>query len=156
MRNLSFLLILLLATPLFGQTVQYGKTVEMEELGVSLAGVTLTIPSEHDCQPTLSDSQGRFRLCFSDHRIGDVIHNITARKLGYEVVNVHVTRSWTLTSADTLVIVMAPVNKMKEAGRIIMSWPACCLRRCFGSTATVSSKWSRPCLPSISVALATV
>lgn len=115
MRNLSFLLILLLATPLFGQTVQYGKTVEMEELGVSLAGVTLTIPSEHDCQPTLSDSQGRFRLCFSDHRIGDVIHNITARKLGYEVVNVHVTRSWTLTSADTLVIVMAPVNKVKEA-----------------------------------------
>ena len=115
MKNLLFVWMLLLTASLFGQTVQYGKTVKMEDYGASLAGVTLTIPSEHDCQPTLSDSQGRFRLCFSDHRIGDVVHNITARKQGYEVVNVHVTRSWTLTSADTLVIVMAPMNKVKEA-----------------------------------------
>lgn len=114
MRNL-LLILMMLSVPLTAQTVQYGKTVEMMDRGASLAGVTLTIPSEHDCQPTLSDSQGHFRLCFSEHRIGDVVHNISARKAGYEVVNVHVTRCWTLTTVDTLTIVMAPMNKVKEA-----------------------------------------
>ena len=59
--------------------------------------------------------KGQFRLSFSKHNVGDVVQNITARKSGYEVVNVHVTRSWTLTNADTLRIVMAPKNQVKEA-----------------------------------------
>ncbi len=62
--------------------------------------------------------KGQFRLSFSAHHIGDIVQNITARKSGYEVVNVHVTRSWTLTSADTLRIIMAPVNEVKEARRL--------------------------------------
>lgn len=111
------LLVVLLALcgPMYGQVVQYGKVMEWSEQGSPLVGVTLTTPSEHDCQPTISDSKGGFRLRFSEHHVGDVIHDITARKTGYEVVNVHVARSWTLTTADTLAIIMAPKAKMKEA-----------------------------------------
>lgn len=114
MRKLIVVL-LLLCGPLFGQVSQNGKVVEMDDCGNPLAGVALTVPSEHDCQPTMSDSKGHFRLCFGEHRMGDVVHGITARKSGYEVVNVHVTRSWTLTTEDTLCIVMAPKAKLKEA-----------------------------------------
>lgn len=114
MRKLLIFL-MLLGTSAYGQMVQYGKVTEMDEHGNLLAGTTLTVPTEHDCQPTQSDSKGCFRLCFDKHRVGDVVTQITARKKGYEVVNIHVTRSWTLTSADTLRIVMAPKNKVKEA-----------------------------------------
>ena len=114
MRKLIILL-LFLCEPLFGQVVQYGKVMEWDEQGCSLSGVALTVPSVHDCQPTVSDSKGGFRLCFSEHNVGSVVHNITARKPGYDVVNVHVTRSWTLTTEDTLTIIMAPKGKLKEA-----------------------------------------
>ena len=104
----------MLSTPLIGQTVQYGK-VDLYDNSSLLSGVTLTIPSEHDCQPTMSDAKGCFRLCFAKHQVGDVVCGIEARKHGYEVVNVHVTRQWTLTTADTLHVVMAPKDKVKEA-----------------------------------------
>ena len=114
MRNLLGVL-LFFCCPLFGQVVQYGKVLEWDEQENPLAGVTITIPSEHDCQPTISDAKGQFRLCFSEHHVGDVVREVTARKRGYEVVNIHVTRSWTLTTADTLAIIMAPKAKLKEA-----------------------------------------
>jgi len=114
MRKLMIFL-MLLGTSAYGQMVQYGKVTEMDEHGNLLAGTTLTVPTEHDCQPTQSDSKGCFRLCFDKHSVGDVVSQITARKKGYEVVNIHVTRNWTLTTADTLRIVMAPKNKVKEA-----------------------------------------
>lgn len=114
MRKLIVLL-LFLSQPLFGQVVQYGKVMEWDGQGSPLVGVTLTVPSEHDCQPTISDSKGNFRLCFNEHNVGSVVHEITARKPGYDVVNVHVTRSWTLTTEDTLAIIMAPKGKLKEA-----------------------------------------
>ena len=114
MRNLLGVL-LFFCCPLFGQVVQYGKVMEWGEQESPLAGVTITIPSEHDCQPTISDAKGQFRLCFSEHHVGDVVREVTARKRGYEVVNIHVTRSWTLTTADTLAIIMAPKAKVKEA-----------------------------------------
>lgn len=107
--------LLFLCGPLFGQVVQYGKVLEWGEQESPLVGVTLTVPSEHDCQPTISDSKGGFRLCFSEHRVGDVVCDISARKPGYDVVNVHVTRRWTLTTEDTLAIIMAPKGKVKEA-----------------------------------------
>ena len=116
MRKLIFV-IMMLASTTYGQMVQHGKVLEIDEQGNLMAGVTLTVPSVHDCQPTQSDSKGCFRLCFGKHQVGDVVRNITARKSGYEVVNLHVTRSWTLTSVDTLRIVMAPKNKVKEARR---------------------------------------
>lgn len=114
MRNLLVLL-LFLCGPLSGQVVQYGKVMEWDGQGGPLVGVTLTVPSEHDCQPTISDSKGNFRLCFNEHSVGSVVHEIMARKPGYDVVNVHVTRSWTLTTEDTLTIIMAPKGKLKEA-----------------------------------------
>lgn len=114
MRKLLIFL-MLLGSSAYGQMVQYGKVTEMDEQGNLLSGTTLTVPTEHDCQPTQSDSKGCFRLRFDKHKVGDVVSHITARKNGYEVVNIHVTRSWTLTSADTLRIVMAPKNKVKEA-----------------------------------------
>ena len=113
MRRLLFAL-MMLSTPLFGQTVQYGK-VELYDRDTSLSGVTLTIPSEHDCQPTMSDAKGCFRLCFAKHHVGDVVSGIEARKQGYEVVNIHVTRNWTLTTADTLRVVMAPMDMVRKA-----------------------------------------
>lgn len=113
MRRLLFAL-MMLSTPLFGQTVQYGK-VELYDRDASLSGVTLTIPSEHDCQPTMSDAKGCFRLCFAKHHVGDVVSGIEARKQGYEVVNIHVTRNWTLTTADTLRVVMAPMDMVRKA-----------------------------------------
>lgn len=114
MRKLLVIL-LFFCGPLFGQVVQYGKVMEWGEQGNPLAGVTLKVSSEHDCQPTISDAKGQFRLCFKEHRVGDVVRDISARKTGYEVVNVHVTRSWTLTMEDTLAIIMAPKDKVKEA-----------------------------------------
>lgn len=113
MRNL-WIIIIMMSTQLFGQTVQYGK-VDSYDNSMLLSGVTLTIPSEHDCQPTMSDAKGCFRLCFAKHRVGDVVCGLEAKKHGYEVVNVHVTRQWTLTTADTLHVVMAPKDKVKEA-----------------------------------------
>ena len=60
MRNLLGVL-LFFCCPLFGQVVQYGKVLEWDEQENPLAGVTITIPSEHDCQPTISDAKGQFR-----------------------------------------------------------------------------------------------
>lgn len=114
MRILAFLL-LLCCGPAFSQVVQYGKVVEMDDQEKPLSGVTLAIPSEHDCQPTMSDTHGQFRFAFCQHKTGDVVRGIEVKKHGYDVVNIHVTRSWTLTTADTLGIVMAPKKKIKEA-----------------------------------------
>lgn len=117
MRKIAFFL-LLLCTSLHGQVVQYGKIVNFNKQtreGEPLPGVFLTIPSEHDFQPTQSDALGWFRLRFAEHKVGDVVSGIEAKKHGYEVVNLHVTRSWTLTTADTLCIIMAPKGKVKEA-----------------------------------------
>lgn len=98
------------------QIVQYGRVVEMNTGGKALPGVALTIPSVHDCQPTASDANGIFRLNFGEHKTGDVIVGLTAKKHGYEVVNHHITRDgYTLTDRDSLRIVMAPVGKIAEA-----------------------------------------
>ena len=144
MRKL-LLLLMLFSSSLFGQVSQYGKVVEMDEQGNPLAAVTLTVPSEHDCQPTMSDSKGRFRLCFSEHHVGDIIHGITPKKHGYEVVNVHVTRSWTLTTEDTLTIVMAP-----RRGACTTDWVARGCWMCFGCWKAIGlSMWNHPCSASI-------
>lgn len=101
---------------LFAQMVQYGIVTENNLHGKTLNGVSVTVPSAHDCQPTASNNHGEFRLSFGEHHDGDVIHGLRVRKNGYEVVNIHVTRDgWTLTSNDTLRIVMAPVGKLHEA-----------------------------------------
>ena len=98
------------------QMVQYGKVVEMNSKGKPLAGASVLVPSIHDCQPTASDSHGEFRLSFGEHQVGDVVVGIRAQRYGYEVVNVHVTRDgWTLTTKDTLKIVMATSEKLMEA-----------------------------------------
>ena len=98
------------------QTVQYGKVVELNSKGKTLSGVAITVQSAHDCQPTSSDAHGLFRLSFAEHQTGDVVHGLRAKKYGYEVVNIHVTRDgWTLTDRDTLRIVMAPSTKINEA-----------------------------------------
>lgn len=112
--------ILLLAFLLCGkasaQMVQYGKVVELNAKGKTLSGVAITVQSAHDCHPTSSDAHGLFRLSFAEHQTGDVIHGLRAKKYGYEVVNIHVTRDgWTLTDRDTLRIVMAPAGKINEA-----------------------------------------
>lgn len=99
----------------FGQIVQYGKVVEKNSHGKAMPGVYVEVKSAHDCQPTSSDAHGVFRLDFRSHQIGDTVH-VTASKYNYEVVNIHVTRdAWTLTDRDTLRIVMAPQNQIKEA-----------------------------------------
>ena len=98
------------------QMVQYGKVVELNSKGKALSGVAITVQSSHDCQPTSSDAHGMFRLSFAEHQTGDVVHGLRAKKYGYEVVNIHVTRDgWTLTNRDTLRIVMAPTAKINEA-----------------------------------------
>ncbi len=121
-RTIHFLLygLLLLAFLVNGkasaQMVQYGKVLEMNSKGKTLSGVSVTVPSAHDCHPTSSDAFGVFRMSFGEHQTGDVIHGLKARKYGYEVVNIHVTRDgWTLTDRDTLRIVMAPTAKINEA-----------------------------------------
>ena len=43
------------------QMVQYGHVVEMNSGKKALAGVSVSIPSAHDCQPTASDVNGTFR-----------------------------------------------------------------------------------------------
>lgn len=98
------------------QMVQYGKVTEMSSGGKCLTGVSITVNSATDCQPTTSDAYGVFRLCFREHQTGDVVLGIRARKSGYKVVNGHFTsRGWTLTPNDSLIIVMAPEDKISEA-----------------------------------------
>lgn len=98
------------------QMVQFGKVVELNSKGKTLSGVSITVLSAHDCHPTASDAHGLFKLSFAEHQTGDVIHGLRAKKYGYEVVNIHVTRDgWTLTDRDTLRIVMAPSTKINEA-----------------------------------------
>lgn len=101
---------------LSAQMVQYGRVVLMNSGGQTLQGVSVTIPSAHDCQPTASDAGGIFRLNFSEHSVGDVVVGLKARKHGFEMVNTHIAREgFTLTNRDTLRIVMAPDGKVKEA-----------------------------------------
>lgn len=101
---------------LSAQMVQYGRVVEMNSGGKALSGVSITIPSAHDCQPTSSDVNGMFRLSFGEHKVGDVVLGLNARKYGYEVVNHHLLREgYTLTDKDSLRVVMAPVGKIAEA-----------------------------------------
>ena len=101
---------------LSAQMVQYGCVVEMNSGGKALSGVAITIPSAHDCQPTSSDAFGLFRLSFGEHKVGDVVLGLNAKKYGYEMVNHHVSREgYTLTDKDSLRIVMAPVGKVAEA-----------------------------------------
>ena len=101
---------------LSAQMVQYGRVVEMNSGGKALSGVSITIPSAHDCQPTSSDINGMFRLSFGEHKVGDVVLGLNARKYGYEVVNHHLLREgYTLTDKDSLRVVMAPVGKITEA-----------------------------------------
>lgn len=100
---------------LSAQMVQYGYVVEMNSGGRSLPNVSVFIPMAHDCQPTASDVRGQFRLSFGEHRVGDVIMGLNARKYGYELVNKHIVEGYTLTDRDSLRIVMAPVEKLKEA-----------------------------------------
>lgn len=120
-KSFSILITILLAVicnggSLYAQMMQYGTVTEMSLHGKTLSGVSVTVPSAHDCQPTASDSHGEFRLSFGEHQNGDVIHGLRVRKNGYEVVNLHVTRDgWTLTSNDTLRIVLAPIGKLSEA-----------------------------------------
>lgn len=100
---------------LSAQMVQYGYVVEMNSGGRSLPNVAVSIPMAHDCQPTASDARGLFRLSFGEHRVGDVVMGLSARKYGYELVNKHIVEGYTLTDRDSLRIVMAPVEKLKEA-----------------------------------------
>ena len=100
---------------LSAQMVQYGYVVEMNSGGRALPNVSVSIPMAHDCQPTASDARGLFRLSFGEHRVGDVVMGLSARKYGYEMVNKHIVEGYTLTDRDSLRIVMAPVEKLKEA-----------------------------------------
>lgn len=122
MNNLRFiikcglLLIAMHCSIVSAQIVQYGRVMEMNTGGKALSGVSITIPSAHDCQPTASDANGNFRLNFGEHKTGDVIVGLNAKKYGYEVVNHHITRDgYTLTNHDSLRIVMAPVGKIAKA-----------------------------------------
>lgn len=100
---------------LSAQMVQYGRVVEMNSGGKSLPNVAVSIPMAHDCQPTASDAHGLFRLSFGEHKVGDVVMGLNARKYGYELVNKHIVEGYTLTDRDSLRIVMAPAEKLKEA-----------------------------------------
>ena len=100
---------------LSAQMVQYGCVVEMNSGGHSLSNVAVSIPMAHDCQPTVSDVHGIFRLSFGEHKVGDVVMGLSARKYGYELVNKHIIEGYTLTDRDSLRIVMAPSKKLKEA-----------------------------------------
>lgn len=100
---------------LAAQMVQYGFVVEMNSGGKLLPNVAISIPMAHDCQPTVSDVFGLFRLNFGEHKVGDVVMGLNARKYGYELVNKHIVEGYTLTDRDTLRIVMAPAEKLKEA-----------------------------------------
>lgn len=126
----------LLALLLFGgglsaQMVQYGHVVEMNSGGKALPGVSVSLNSAHDCQPTSSDANGVFRLSFGEHQVGDVVRGLRFRKYGYELVNHHITRDgWTLTDRDTLRVVMAPVGKISEArSRYYELLEEACVRR---------------------------
>ena len=104
------------AGPLSAQIVQYGNVVLMNSGGKSLPDVSITIASVHDCQPTKSDANGRFRLNFSEHKAGDVIYGLKVMKNGYELVNRHVVREgFTLTDKNPLKVVMASSKEINEA-----------------------------------------
>ena len=108
--------VMLFGGGLSAQMVQYGRVVEMNTGGKALSGVSISLNSTHDCQPTSSDANGVFRLSFGEHQVGDVVRGLRVRKYGYELVNHHIARDgWTLTDKDTLRVVMAPIGKIAEA-----------------------------------------
>lgn len=110
------LFILLQGGMLTAQMVQYGRVVEMNSGKKGLSGVSVKIPTAHDCQPTVSDANGTFRLVFGEHKVGDLVLGLSALKKGYEIVNTHIVREGCiLTEKDSLRIVMAPEGAIKEA-----------------------------------------
>ena len=115
MMKVWLLFLIMVSGSVYGQMTQYGRVVEAGAQGKPLQGVAITVPSVHDCQPTMSDRNGNYKLVFREHQVGDVVHGVRAEKKGYEVVNVHVTRNWTLTPKDSLRIVMAPLGQLRQA-----------------------------------------
>jgi len=119
--NRLFLVISIVLCFIFGmsgkataQMVQNGKVVEGNSKGKPLSFVSIEVDSVHDCQPQMSDASGKFKLRFASHKNGDEIW-LHATKKGYEVVNIHVTRGWTLSSKKTLLIIMAPRDSVNAA-----------------------------------------
>lgn len=109
-------LALLQSGTLMAQVVQYGRVTELNSRGKMLSGVSVSVPSAHDCQPTASDAHGLFRMSFSEHETGDIVVGLHVSKYGYEVVNIHILREgWVLTPRDTLKVVLAPEGKLEEA-----------------------------------------
>lgn len=119
---------------LSAQMVQYGCVVEMNSGGKTLPNVAVSIPMAHDCQPTASDAHGIFRLSFGEHKVGDVVMGLNARKYGYELVNRHIVEGYTLTDRDSLRIVMAPAEKLKEARERYYSLVETASIQCYDST----------------------
>ena len=103
-------------TWLSAQTVQYGRVVEMNSKGKTIAGVVVAVPSVPDCRPDTTNAEGLFKLVFTEHHPGDVVLGIHVEKSGYEVVNNSlVYEGLTLDEKDTLKIVLAPEGTVAEA-----------------------------------------
>ncbi|MBP1673651.1 MAG: hypothetical protein H6Q25_1466 [Bacteroidetes bacterium] len=97
------------------QIVQVGIVKELNSHGKPVAGVGISILTATDLQPVVSNSDGTFRLVFSEKKAGDQIFNIRIIKEGYEVVNTYDFKNgYTLSSRDTMRIIIASKNEIEK------------------------------------------
>ena len=90
------------------QVTQVGIVKEYNSNGKPVAGAGISILSSSDLQPAASNSDGFFRLNFSQKRTGDVVYNLRIVKDGYEIVNAKdFADGWTLSPQDTMKIIVA-------------------------------------------------
>ncbi len=112
-RILIFFLFIFLNLYLDAQVIQQGIVCELNSKGKPVSGVGISLLTATDLQPTASNTDGTFRLVFSEKKAGDIIYNLRIIKEGYEIVNRQIFQNgWKLSGKDTLKIIVAPKSKI--------------------------------------------
>lgn len=97
------------------QIVQFGVVRELNSKEKPVAGVGISLITSTDFQPVASNSDGTFRLVFSEKKAGDIIYNIRITKEDYEIVNIYDFKNgFTLSSYDTMKIIIASKENIER------------------------------------------
>lgn len=116
MKNPLFLLLLLVSGFLPAQTIQSGKTRELNSNKATIGNVDIQFA---DAVPTASDGSGNFRVVFSEKSPGEYASVNIIRKSGYELVNEKELRSLRITNTAQLAvdIILAKAGVIDQAKR---------------------------------------
>ena len=112
--TITFILMLVISSHLFGQSVQKGIVMEYRERLSKryLEGVELTV---NNASSTISNKDGNFQLEFRTLKPGDPIVCRRIEKLGYEIFNKEAIEQWTISKGNVpFTVVMCKSEHFKK------------------------------------------